>query len=63
VTARQFQKAVIVFGVRLLLARSYVCYPFLINAMTLPPPECKVYTPPQLADAMVGSIDPQDDDF
>src|ERR1700755_1067447 len=31
--------------------------------MTLPPPECKVYTPPQLADAMVGSIDPRDNDF
>jgi adenine-specific DNA-methyltransferase len=31
--------------------------------MTLPPPECKVYTPPQLADAMVGSIDPHDGDL
>lgn len=31
--------------------------------MPLPPPECKVYTPPNLADAMVGSIDPRDHDF
>lgn len=30
--------------------------------MTLPPPECKVYTPPQLADAMVGAIEPRDSD-
>lgn len=30
--------------------------------MTLPPPECKVYTPPQLADAMVGAIEPRSSD-
>jgi hypothetical protein len=30
--------------------------------MTLPPPECKVYTPPQLADAMVGAIEPRGSD-
>lgn len=30
----------------------------LIRDMTLPPPECRVYTPPQLAAAMVQAIDP-----
>jgi adenine-specific DNA-methyltransferase len=30
--------------------------------MTLPPPECRVYTPPQLADAMVQAIDPNPHD-
>jgi adenine-specific DNA-methyltransferase len=31
--------------------------------MTLPPPECKVYTPPLLADAMVRAVEPQRDDY
>ncbi len=31
--------------------------PNLARKMTLPPPECRVYTPPQLADAMVQAID------
>jgi len=29
--------------------------------MALPPPECKVYTPPELAGAMVSSLSPQSD--
>ena len=31
--------------------------------MTLPPPECKVYTPLQLADAMVQAIEPSPHDY
>ncbi|MFN7998448.1 MAG: N-6 DNA methylase [Bryobacteraceae bacterium] len=30
--------------------------------MTLPPPECKVYTPPHLANAMVQAIEPRPED-
>ncbi len=31
--------------------------------MTLPPSECKVYTPPLLADAMVRAVGPHRDDY
>ena len=34
-----------------------------MDVMTLPPPECKVYTPPRLAGAMVDAIDPTADDI
>jgi adenine-specific DNA-methyltransferase len=34
-----------------------------INTMMLPPPECKVYTPPQLADAMVRAVEPNRNDY
>src|SRR5271170_6301958 len=33
------------------------------HPMSLPPPECKVYTPALLADAMVRAVEPERDDY